>query len=191
MIWDLSSIKDIISIITNVFVIAFGLVAFFSFKYRFDENIRNLYYKNYLKFKEALTKFNGEEKITPEIEKLIDEAYEEARLYLSPKVCQIGSDIWCNKQNYLFSEWVLENKDSSAKMKKLAKKQLKNIPFDFSHQLDNLSFAYRENFVKDTSSLKGYFPSFVGCFNKVINLLEYHLSRDIYMYFRKENDQSG
>ena len=161
---SINEIKDIISIITNLGMLILGCTAFFSFRYRFDNNIRDLYYKHYLKLKTALESIQREKYISCNSEHLIDDAYNEATLYLEDSVRKIATDIWCYKQDYLYNTYIINNTESKKDEKEQARNQIRDINEKFSLLLDNLSFVYRKHFVVDHKIYQSYSPTFYNLY---------------------------
>lgn len=138
----LENIDKIAATLASLTVIIGSIWVAFSFKYKHNADVRNLYLKNFEKVWEVAREFYGPRRTTPNILNKITSAFVEAQIYLPKNIIDFIEDIRIKLVEVMTLEEELQEKFEY-------NNNANKIRDDINNKMKNVKNLYRKHIIDD------------------------------------------
>ena len=141
-------LDKIASILSSLTIIIGSLVVAYSFRYKFDSEVRNLYIKNCEKICEALDKVATTGEVSNEAYNQITLAFLDSQIYLHNDIIEFTEDIRKKVINLQCKQMQLENLDVGAERNQKCDEEAK-LKVDLDNKRKEARKIYRKYIVNE------------------------------------------
>jgi len=156
---NLDTINKIILLITSLCFLTGIIWAFFSFKYKFDTDLRNLYIKNCEKVLSGLRQIGRDAYISNETLSLFASARQEAEIYLHREIFNFVDDLYSKSIKLNYYNRKLEKLDVGEERSKICAKEAEILDY-FTDKLRDIRSFYRKFLINEINFYDKYIPTF-------------------------------